>query len=66
MNRLFVYILVLLNSSVLFSQKELTHDVYFNTGSGHRWHCLGFANRPYTTQECLDLVDYLDDRYVNN
>lgn len=31
MNRLFVYILVLLNSSVLFSQKELTHDVYFNT-----------------------------------
>tara|TARA_R100001510_G_scaffold40570_1_gene36938 strand:- start:354 stop:1391 length:1038 start_codon:yes stop_codon:yes gene_type:complete len=53
-------------NSVDTARPSLGDDIYFQSGSGHRWHCLGFANRPYTTQECLDLVDYLDDRYVNN
>lgn len=48
------------------ARPSLGDDIYFQTGSGHRWHCLGFANRPYTTSECIDLVNYLDDRYVNN
>ena len=47
------------------ARPSLGDDIYFSTGSGHRWHCLGFANRPYTTTECLDLVNYLDNRYVN-
>lgn len=31
MNKLLVYILIILNCGVLFSQKELTHEVYFDT-----------------------------------
>lgn len=31
MNKLFLYLLISINSCFVFSQKELTHDVYFNT-----------------------------------
>ena len=46
-----------------YTARPVIADNIYTARTGLAIMAMGFANRPYTDQECLDLVGYLDNRF---